>query len=94
MNLEDYPVILFKGRRLHVLPELPQADHRAPRCVGCYAYVGSMESRPECDSLRRKAKERGYNCDPPAGADMEPLVFVPPENFQEYIVEFVRRRVG
>lgn len=105
MKPEDFPTFTYNGVELFVMPELPEegADQNYHRCVGCYAFHGSMEDRPDCEPLRRKATRQGYDCDPARydcdpdndeDPDARPVVYVSREKFQEYVVELVRRRVS
>lgn len=92
MNKEDYEVVEFRGRRLLRVPELPQADRNdrtigGPACDMCVAKT----SRPTCDKL---AGAIPHACRMQPHEEFPACVFIREEDWQEYVVELVRRRVS
>lgn len=97
MNKEDFPLVKFNGRRLRRVPEVADFDKPGTpqkgweRCMFCYAYQpganGGNRKMEVCSDLR----EMPPGCNDESG---RAGVFVPEENFTEYVVEFVRRRIS
>lgn len=99
MNKEDYPLIEFNGQKLLAVPELPHASELGVhRCLMCAAWDGDENSRPDCPDMSYQGGEQGHPCDVGGFQDDEdehrPLIYLKPEDWQEYVVEFVRRRVS
>jgi hypothetical protein len=91
MKPEDFPLVEFKGRRLRRVPELPgdKVASMPDSCDMCVAMAGGVHNKDLCSSLRTRPDP---NCtDNYAG---HAGIYLPEEDFQEYIVELVRRRVS
>lgn len=94
MKLEDYPLIVFEGRRLRRVPELPpppgQRGARVPEsCTMCLVVArGGEFTRSMCERLRSTYPRCDDSFGDAAG------IYLPEEDFQEYVVELVRRRVS
>jgi hypothetical protein len=88
MNLEDYPVYFEPGSpvRLLLVPELPEARKLGDRCEFCVA----KRTDSRCGNLKRSTDFACHATGPHAGGG----VFVREEEFYDYVVETVRRRVG
>lgn len=92
MNKEDFEVIEYRGQRLLRVPELTQPDRNdrtigGPACDLCVA----KSSRPRCDDISNRIP---HACRMHPHKEHPPCVFIREEDWQEYVVEFVRRRVS
>lgn len=96
MSMEDWPVLVFEGKELRVMPELASGsvdEGNLCRCRFCYAWTGSFDNRPKCAPLMKAAEDVGFDCDPYPEKD-KAVVYVAPEEFPQYQIEFIRRRIG
>lgn len=84
MNPEDFPLVEFDGRRLLVVPELPVPDKDDTVCDMCAA----RNDHTKCDG------QLGFNRLVKKYCGDTDTIFLPEENFREYVIEFVRRRIS
>lgn len=92
MNKEDYEVIEFRGHRLLRVPELPQPDRNdrtigGPACALCVA----RRNRELCAYMTHRIP---HACWMQPRHELPACVFIREDDWQEYVVEFVRRRVS
>jgi hypothetical protein len=86
MNLEDYPLVEYEGRRLRSVPELPGEDTDTwARCTMCVACPNGKRNFKRCQELKNSA-----GCSVNGVA----VIHVPERRFKAYVVELVRRRVS
>jgi hypothetical protein len=99
MKPEDFPLVTKLGRRLLVVPELP---HDGSDCTMCLAYDDRQKlniNRGKCAKLRKELGDCGYHESrghPRYHAQWNPAgyIYLPEEQFEEYVAEIVRRRVS
>jgi hypothetical protein len=92
MKKEDYELIVFGNRRLRRVPELPcekpeecPGDPCCEMCIACP--IGGEFDEQLCESHRSAIPN---SC----SLDSAGCIYLPEEDFQEYVVELVRRRVS
>jgi hypothetical protein len=97
MKKEDFPLVVIDGVCYRLVPELPE-PHLDFRCEGCAACpVGGQLDRELCRHLFETAQRVDLKLDCSEGADTGEDIaslYVREDQFEEYVVELVRRRVS
>lgn len=87
MKLEDFPLVEFADLRLRRVPELrPYDEVDDCRCSMC-----AFSEKGECSEVNEAACAQLGIEDHCGDND---IIYLPEENFTEYVVEVVRRRVS
>jgi hypothetical protein len=96
VNKEDFPLVVIDNQRYRCVPELPPPylEMRCEMCAACP--LSGKLSYEMCNKLYKTA-QRTEQADCSEGTDVEAAVgriYIPEDQFQEYVVELVRRRVS
>jgi hypothetical protein len=88
MKPEDYELVIFRGKRLRRVPELTDDAPGESRCDMCL-----LRDR-DCSELNSSAMDQLNLDSETGGCGDTSVIYLPEEDFQEYVVELVRRRVS
>lgn len=97
MKIEDFPLVVVNGVRTRLMPELPLIENKSHlRCQGCIAWpLHTNNSRDFNSTLCKElTREDTPPCHESEDHARKPRVYVLEDKFQEYVVEFVRRRIS
>lgn len=87
MKPEDFPEFTFLDRQLLLVPELPVVDDNHSCCDFCF----NAHDDFDCNDVNKAAHGEPLNGNWCGDKD---TVYLEKSRFEEYVVEFVRRRVG
>lgn len=83
MKPEDYPLVIYKGERLRVVPELSAHGDDESACNMCIV-----------EHMTGECGREGVNALVDSSCGDVKTIYLPEGQFQEYVVELVRRRIS